>query len=297
MRFRLLLLVVVVSSVAACDDARSMLTSATAPTPVATTPTSPSPALDGELINGVVYDSAFRPLAGARVEILDGPQLGTSTVSAGNGEFSLRAVIDDTTRFRATREGHVTATATPQPDCDRCNPRRWIFFYLKVLDAPVDLAGNYTLTFIADNACTNLPHELQTRTYEASVQPRDISYPGFPANSATSFEVVPKGSAFSDGLNLFFLNVAGNYVNVSLGDHTDPGVTERVATNTYFAFGGWAITTVATPVQTISTTFRGWIDYCELSAPIGPRYDCGPAKAIKFSRCDSGKHQLILTRR
>jgi hypothetical protein len=248
------------------------------------------------MISGVVYDSGLRPIAGARVELLNGPQAGMSTTADATGGFSLMGTVDDTTQFRASKEGHVTATATILPYCDRCNPRRWVFFYLEVLDPPVAVAGDYTLTFIADSACTNLPDQLRTRRYAATVARANLNWPGYPADSDTSFKVTPTGSDFPDGLNGFYLNVAGNYINVSLGDHTDPGVTERVADDTFYAFGGWAVISVSTPVSTISTTFQGWIDYC-VNPHMGQRYDCTPAPPVALARCQSTRHQLILTRR
>lgn len=257
---------------------------------------SPSPVNGGELIKGTVYDSALRPVAGARVELLDGPQAGMSMTAGANGDFSLTATVDDTTRFRASKDGHVTATATILPSCDRCNTRRWVFFYLALLDPPVAIAGRYTLTFIADSACTNLPDELRTRSYVATIAPADLGWPGFPPRSDTSFKVTPKGASFPAGLNGFYLNVAGNNINVSLGDHTDPGITERVAADTYFAFGGWALASVATPVSTISTAFEGWIDNC-VNPDMGDRYDCTPGPAVTRARCESRNHQMILTRR
>ena len=265
------------------------------PNAPATVPAPPF-ALNGELISGVVYDSGLRPIAGARVEFLDGPQAGTFTTADGKGGFSLTGTVDDTTRFRASKEGHVTATATVLPNCDRCNPRRWVFFYLAVLESSVALAGDYTLTFTADSACANLPDELHTRRYAATIVPADLNWPGYPDHSDTSYKVVPKGADFPDGLNGFYLNVAGNYINVSLGDHTDPGITERVAADTFFAFGGLAVVSVATPVSTISTAFQGWIDYC-VNPSMGQRYDCTPSPAVALARCQSTKHQLILTRR
>jgi hypothetical protein len=171
-----------------------------------------------------------------------------------------------------------------------------VFFYLDVLEPPVAVAGDYTLTFIADSTCTNLPDELRTRRYAASIAPADLKWPGYPAESDTSFKVTATGSDFPDGLNGFYLNLAGTYVNVSLGDHTDPGITERVAANAFFAFGGWAVTSVSTPVSTISTTFQGWIDYC-VNPNMGGRYDCTPAPTVALVRCESTRHQLILTRR
>ena len=254
------------------------------------------PPFNAELISGVVYDSGLRPVAGARVEFLDGPHAGMSTMTDPKGGFSLTGTVDDTTQFRASKEGHVAATATVLPYCDRCNPKRWVFFYLAVLEPSVALAGDYTLTFTADSACTNLPDQLRTRRYAATIAPADLNWPGYPARSDTSFKVIPEGSDFPDGLNGFYLNVAGSHINLSLGDHTDPGITERVAADTFFAFGGWAVVSATAPVSTISTTFQGWIDYC-VNPHMGSRYDCRPAPAVALARCESAKHQVTLTRR
>ncbi len=270
---------------AGCADSGSP-TRPTAGQPVATVNSS-------ELIKGTVSDSAFRPIAGARVELLDGPQAGASTTTNAAGEFVLSGTVDDTSRFRASKTGHVAADATIVPDCDRCMPRRWVHFYLGVLDAPVAISGDYTVTFTAGSACTTLPDELRTRSYEATIGPADLSGSGLPAN--TSFKVTPKGSAFPDALNHFMLNVAGGFVAVSLGDHGDVGLTERLALDTYFAVSGWGTVSVEAPVSTISTTFQGWIDYC-VNPQMGERYDCTPAPTVTVARCDSARHQLLLTR-
>ena len=73
-------------------------------------------------------------------------------------------------------------------------------------------------------------------------------------------------------------------------------ITERVASDTYFAFGGWAVVSVETPVSTISTPFQGWIDSC-VNPNMGQRYDCTPDLAVTRVRCESTRHRLILTRR
>src|SRR6476469_1202797 len=148
-------LLMLVLGLAGCNDSHSRV-SPTPPTPTA--PSTPG-SVNGELVAGTVYDSALRPLPGARVELLDGPQAGMSATSNAQGGFSLTGNVDDTTRFRASKEGYVTATATIQPFCDRCNPKRWVHLYLNMLDSPVAIAGDYTLTFIADSACVNLPDE------------------------------------------------------------------------------------------------------------------------------------------
>ena len=263
------------------------------PAPPAPVTTTPAPT-GNQPINGTVYDSAFRPLAGATVEFLNGPQAGTSTTTDARGAFALFGIVDDTTRFRASKDGHVAGTATILPDCPRCNPRRWVFFYLDVLEPPVALAGHYSLTFIADSSCTTLPTDLLTRTYAVSVENGDVKYPSFPP-SATSFKVTPIGGDFPEGLNHFYLNVAGNYINVTLGDHTDTGVAERIAPDRYFGFNGSATVSVVAPVSTISTPFQGWIDYC-VNPAMGARYDCTPGPTVTLARCESNRHQLILSR-
>ncbi len=291
------LLLVTQILVSGCSDEPNRQPSMTGPT-MPTGPTAPtgtvSP-LAGELIQGSASDSAFRPLPGARIEILDGPQAGMSTIAGALGDFRFTATIDDATRFRASKEGHVPAVMTTRP-CAACRPSRWVHFYLDLLEPPVNLSGDYTLTLTAASGCATLPDELQTRTYETTIR-ADVGQQGSPPINPTSFSVIPKGPTFADHIGSFYVNVAGNFVNLSLGDHTDPGIAERVAPNTYYAFGGWAKLTVAAPVTTISTPFEGWIDHCVLSTPMGPRYRCSREVATTYTRCDSRNHHLTLTRR
>ena len=190
----------------------------------------------------------------------------------------------------------MTAAVTIQPSCARCNPTRWVHIFLHVLAPPADIAGDYTLTFTADSTCTTLPDAVRTRTYEASLAPGDFTWVGYPANVNTAFQVTPKGNAFPGGLNHFWLTVAGNYIAVVLGDHTDPGLTERITEDTYLAFNGWATVSVDPPVSTVSTRFEGWIDYC-VNPNMGERYDCTPGPSATLRRCNSTNHQLTLTRR
>ena len=116
MRFRgfrrsqvtVMLLLVAQAFVTGCDDQGGSA-------PIATGPTAPTPspaALAGEPIRGTASDSAFRPLAGARVEILDGPQAGMSTTSDARGDFSFMATVDDdhTVPGKQGRSRHI--------DCD-----------------------------------------------------------------------------------------------------------------------------------------------------------------------------------
>src|SRR5262245_53019830 len=93
------------------------------PPPLPTTPTgvvgqvqppppAPQPGTAQTTLKGVVTDSAFRVLPGATVEILDGPQAGRSALTDATGWFTLVGVFEDTTRLRASKEGHITTNGT-----------------------------------------------------------------------------------------------------------------------------------------------------------------------------------------
>jgi hypothetical protein len=288
-----ILVLVLAQGLAGCSGSRFPSTPS-APSPVP----QPAPQPTGIQVNGLVYDYAFWPVAGASVEVLDGPQAGTSAITDARGVFSLTGTFDDTTRFRAAREGYVAATGTLDPNtCASCSSSRSIYFYLAVLAPAVDIAGDYTLTFIADNTCTALPNELRTRRYVATITPSsspDPDLPNLPAN--TAFDVTVSGAPFLENYNRGLLYVAGDHLKMWIGD-VEPGLVELVAANTYFGIGPvGASASVGTPVSTISTSLNGWMDYCVLPSAMGSSYSCGP-KATAHARCQSNNHRLILTRR
>ena len=137
------------------------------PSPVTPDPPRPSP-LSQTRFNGDVYDTASRRVAGATVEILDGPQAGVVTTTDDAGNFSFTGSFDDTMRVRASKPGHVSKTQTSRVACDMC--ARYIGFQLELEIAPIDLAGGYTLSFIADSAaCASIPETARARTYNATI--------------------------------------------------------------------------------------------------------------------------------
>jgi hypothetical protein len=220
------------------------------------------------------------------VEVVDGPQAGLSTMADGIGEFSLSGTFDDATRFRATKDGYVTATRTLQPFCAACNPNRWINFSLEVLAPPVNMAGDYTLTFVADRSCTTLPNEVRTRTYAATIPPPSNA---IPANA--SFGVTVRG-AFK-GWDVIGMGVAGDYVAVWLET-----LVEQIAPNTFLSFGGLAAASIGTSAgSTIALPFDGEIAYCVTKSELGRYEDCYQGQAAARLQCTATNHQLILTRR
>ncbi len=246
-------------------------------------PSTPSAVPTGSVsrISGSVLDTGFRPIAGARVEVVDGPGAGASTATDAEGQFSLTGTFDASTRFRAAKEGHVAATQAWS--CGGSCPgagQPWLAFYLAMLAPNADIAGNYTLTVIADGACADLPNEVRTRTYSATIKAR--SGPDLPANAG--FDVTLGGAAFLDGLDSFRIGVAGDYLGFWLDGGHNPSFVEQVTPDTYLAVSGSGAASVpVSGASTISTSLQGWIEYY--------------GAAVVRAHCESEDHRLILTRR
>ena len=247
-------------AVAACGNHGPGAPAATVTSPTAPTP--PTPSSTG--VRGSVSDTAFRHLDGAWVEVVDGLQAGMSTTADANGSFSLSGTFDDATRFRATKDGHLAATQV-----SRTFPwlsGRYLTFSLEVLAPPVNMAGDYTLTFIADSACVGLPDDVRTRTYAATITPW----------SSTSFNVALSGASFLPSRDSFPIGVAGDYLTFWFAD---PAIVEQIAANTQVELYGSAGASVGTSgVSTIAVSWDGEFEYAQ-------------------TECESKNHQLILTRR
>ena len=239
-----------------------------------TSPSGPSPVSQASRpvtaiqLTGFVIDSGYRPLAGARVEVIHGPQAGTSAIADAAGQFSLTGEFDSTTAFRASADGYATATQPWSCSVGTCpgptGARPWLGFYLAPLAPPVDIAGHYTLTFVADPACSDVPTELHTRTYAATIVPEART--NVPAN--TSFALTVSGAPFLRTFDSFSIGVAGDYLGFFLHGGHDPPIVEEIAANTYLAFSGNASASLPSPaMSTISATFDGWINYCEMRRP------------------------------
>jgi hypothetical protein len=273
--------------------ARSPVSSANAPP---TGPANPQPPTStGILVAGTVSDTAWRRLVGATVEVVDGPDSGRSATVGANGEFRLAGNFDETSRFRATKDGHVASIRPLNPRCERCNPNFWIHFELAPDGPQVAMAGNYTLTFTAADTCVALPTEAKTRTYAVTIALTSV--PNRAEN--TAYELTVIGGAFLDNYRSGFLGVAGDYIAFGVGDwHGTPGVVEQLEANTYVGFDGAAYATVATPgAPAIATSFDGLIEYCESKSAMGSNYSCGASEAISRAQCRSTTHRLTLTRR
>lgn len=281
---------VLLAGATGCDSATPLTPTSLPPAPPATSTDPPPPASTAISVTGWARDRAWRPLLGVRVEVLDGPDAGLSTVTDAAGEFGLVGEFDSATRFRASSPEHREVTSVLMPPCDRC-PNRLISFSLETTAASADLTGEYSVTFEADPACTRLPEEFRRRTYSATVRP--IS-----PHIAAQFNVKVRGGTFLAGYDEFVVGVAGDAFSASLGDfHGSPGVAERVSTNGVLAFDGYAqVSDGVVDASTVSAPLEGTISFCELRGEPAERYACESGQTVARVLCTSTKHQLILQR-
>ena len=109
-------------ALAACGgDGPSTPTAPTAPAPPP--PTAPTPPPGSVTISGVVYDTAYRPLRGATVEVTEGTvgdwcEYGpgrvcvVSALTDDSGWFRFSGPFESVTRLHASMEGYLPATLT-----------------------------------------------------------------------------------------------------------------------------------------------------------------------------------------
>jgi hypothetical protein len=166
--------------------------------------------------------------------------------------------------------------------------------YLQPLGPSADMAGVYILTLTADRACTNLPAELRTRTYTATIA---AGGPGFFAaklSDARFFSTVPcppGRDPQSCSYNRFGIGIAGDYASIYLG------FIEQLTETTYLVLSAGTAGSVG-PIG-ITSPLHGYFLYCS-SEPVQidqGEWVCQASAGDQGVLCDSENHQLTLIRR
>jgi len=241
-------------------------------------------------MKGTVSDTAFHELAGATIEILNGSSAGLTTVSDANGQWGFAGTFDDTTQFRATKDGYDSATLPLGPFCERCHPNRWVNFVMKALARPVNVAGSYSMTIKADPACSTFPEAVRTRTYSVTLPALINASEGSSAGNAY-FSVSPTGANFVPGWNQFEGGVSGNYLGFWFET-----LVEEVSPGNYLMIGVSAGGVVDTEhSEKIEIRGDGRISYCIVDSASGVLDDCFRGRPT-MATCDSRQQTLMLTR-
>jgi hypothetical protein len=146
----------------------------------------------------------------------------------------------------------------------------------------VTFAGNYTITFTADSACTAIPGYARRRSFDARssgggagilVALGDGSYGG--SASGGYFNNVLYAGVFEETLRLYL---------------SDPPLFERFPQGSYLVVGGEAGGSIGELPATVPLT--GVFAYCLEAVPADE-----PKCAVTEVRCQSSKHQLTIARR
>jgi hypothetical protein len=265
-----------------CGDSKS---------PVQVTPVRPAPGPVS--VNGQVNDTALRPVAGVRVEVVDGPSAGVFGTTNTAGHYELPGVFSEPLTVRATKEGYAPFTTTRSM---QYGPVESICIVLALSTPSVNIAGDYTLTLTADTACSGLPDAARSRTYTVSM----TSMPNTPDN----YRAVLSGATFlSSETGQFLVDVAGTYAHFRFGDPWGEGdgsrgdgsyIEEEVAPSTYLGIAGSAGLTV-NGGTTISGSFSGGVQYCVNPNPAAiVNYQCPVGQPVV---CYSTNHRMLLVRR
>lgn len=231
---------------------------------------------------GTVQDTAFRPIAGVVVEVLD-RGMGVSALTDSTGRFGLPGVFSGSITVRASKADYIPMTKTYET---RFAGAQALHFSLELSRPPASIAGDYTATFRADPSCTQLPEATRTRTYTATVTPR--------AATPTTYDVVLSGARFwpAPRTDRFFGGVAGSSVRFIMDEGDGLAVVEELAPSQSLALYGEADGEI--DGSAIAGSFSGSFDYCSDSGspPVGSlRCTATPV------RCRSSNHRLTLIRR
>jgi hypothetical protein len=256
-----------------------------------TVPTAAQPPRVSTLIRATVADTAFRRLGGVRVEIVNGPNAGTFATSDPDGSLSFVGTFSGAITFRATKDGYRPAIQVldVQGLCAGCDAR--IRIAIEAVDTIVRLEpGDYSLTFIADDACARLPAELRTRSYAATITPSSI----FPA----AYDGRVPGMLYEHGW--FAIGISGNFLGTE--DDSYPTLFEPLPQSAYLGIDFLIQNAVfeTSRESIISVRFPGSFEYCALkTGTIDIRFcEFVPAdNLVAHERCSAEHHQMILVRR
>ena len=258
--------------------------SPTQPTPVAPVPDQPPARYS---LYGSVQDTAYRPVADVRIEVVDSQRAGASVVTDAAGRYELAGSFSGAMLVRASKNGYVAVDKRHDPSIWR-QERQQLAFTLELSSPSVNLTGSYALTLTADAACTGLPVEVRTRTYPASIALRENP------SEPHQYEAVLGGATFlaSPLVGRFQISVAGTFGYFYLGDPYDwiDAIVEELAPSTYLATWGFGGLPVGeSPI--VGALAYGGFEYCVSStSPVANGWYRCPAEAI---RCGLQRLQLV----
>jgi hypothetical protein len=245
-------------------------------------------------VSGLVRDSAWRSVEGARIDVTVGGNAGTFVLTNAAGQFilSVSTLASGVFALEASRSGFTSDAKTfAAGDYASFNSAQSLnaLFQLTETAPLLSLGGDYSALVSFDPSC-EVPPSARTRSYEAAIEPATDVPSHFKIdlqsaaliNEGTTMDAVV-ASAFAR----FFV-----FPQRAANDEALPFV-ERIDPNSFVAFAGTATADVRPTDRTISARLDGWVSYCRARPTTNP-YSCPDPVS---TACHSPLHQLILTRR
>jgi hypothetical protein len=296
MSIRLLLVTIATGTLfTACDRV---------PTAASSVPSGPHQADTGDTyLLGWVHNTVNRPVAGALIEIVDGPRAVAHTTSDDRGAFGFVGGRGSAVTLRVSRDGFAATTMTAAWSTN-ANQRTNVV--LKSLEPPLAIVpGAYTMTLISDPSatgwfgvgCAGFPPELLRRTYDATIAPA-TQVEGFVVRY-TNPTLLTLPGPFGFG---FTFTQAGQFIGFELEVGFGSGPTELLSEHRYLTVSGVAPTSEPATLTENSLMIPFWatFEYCQLTSPMGRYNACSQVPAnqrVEYYSCASMRDVMVFTKR
>jgi hypothetical protein len=231
------------------------------------------------LAGEVSTSNPTQPVAGATVEIVNGPSTGLTTVTDWEGRYKLYGVAGAGS-LRVSKHGYESQIREVSGSAHQT-----VNVTLPLVAAVPDVSGTYSLTITADAGCENpMPEPFTTRRYTAAITQTGrgltVTLSGVPF-----FIREGRGNGFpgqADPQHLMFLLDDNDHFGVG----ANPDVVEQLGgARVLFLFG--QITTDIAPTR-LSGTLDGSLEFADRALPSNGFF-WGPS-------CFSKRHQVVFSR-
>jgi hypothetical protein len=225
------------------------------------------------MVQGSVVDVFSRPVANAEVAVRSGAAEVASGTTDTAGRFAIPMIIRGTVTVTVSRDG---ATLLTRPVTAREYAHGRVLLKTVLPDLVQLAPGKYTATFAADTSCTEVPAELRTRTYDATLEVEAVTAPGY----LLTFNA----RAATESVHGVFLTVSGHDIGFTTGHYA-----ESLSADTFYQAGAGddlAIASVTDAGLTITFPMSvGQIETCQLAPGETYRGSCSASATIRKAAC------------
>jgi hypothetical protein len=236
-------------------------------------------------LTGVVSDpdAPGGPVAGARVEVTEGPGRGLVAMTSSTGDYALYGIAGQAT-LRVTKEGYE-----PRVESLFVSGHRALNFQLLILGRRSDVSGSYKLTIAADDTCAALlPAEAMSRTYSAEL-----------TQVGPALTIAVSGARFAEiggrPLNVIQGVVNLNGVRLDLGNlgcsgyyyGCGPALVEQLSAGTFFV--PWGSLSLSMSPTRLTGELNGHLQVVQGPVPVDFFF-------TPIASCRSSRHRVAFSR-